>query len=399
MNSIFHSTSEKKPEQSIHFALFFFAFYGYIGVFSPYASLYFSSKGLNPTQIGILMSMMQIMRIFGPNLWGWVADYTNKRATVLRIISIGAFISVFGIFWGNTFVYFFLFMLIFNFFTSAQGPLSEALILSKLKGDFSYYGKIRLWGSVGFIFTVILSGQILDYLGIDFLPWITIFLLALVLIVTLKIKEESELLKVNSKISLLKILKKREVITFFASTFFMIAAHSSVYVYFSLYLSDIGYSKSMIGIMWSFAVIAEIIFFFYQSTIFKKFGISNLMLLSFFVGIIRFLLIGFGAEHLILLFISQILHFASFGAHHSASIATIQVWFSGPLQARGQALYISISYGLGGTFGGLLMSACWDIYGPKFVYIIASVFCFFGFISSYFCYKWLNKSEKNYENI
>ena len=71
-----------RPEQSLNFALFFFAYYGYIGVFSPYASLYFAEHGVSAVQIGVLMSLMQVMRIFGPNLWGWVADHTSQRVWV-----------------------------------------------------------------------------------------------------------------------------------------------------------------------------------------------------------------------------------------------------------------------------------------------------------------------------
>ena len=52
-----------RPPQSMNFALFFFAYYGYVGVFSPYASLYFADRGLSAVQIGVLMSLMQVMRI------------------------------------------------------------------------------------------------------------------------------------------------------------------------------------------------------------------------------------------------------------------------------------------------------------------------------------------------
>ena len=61
------------------------------------------------------------------------------------------------------------------------------------------------------------------------------------------------------------LLRDLAVLSFFASTFLMVAAHSSLYVYYSLYLSDIGYSKTVIGLMWSLGVVAEIVFFFYQA--------------------------------------------------------------------------------------------------------------------------------------
>jgi PPP family 3-phenylpropionic acid transporter len=116
------------------------------------------------------------------------------------------------------------------------------------------------------------------------------------------------------------------------------------------------------------------------------------MLLALGIGVLRFLLIGFGAESLLLLLFAQLLHAASFGAHHSASVATLQRWFGGPLQASGQALFISISYGLGGTAGGLLMSACWDTLGSSAVYVIAALLCLFAWVAAALSYRWQARS-------
>ena len=386
--------SNAKPEQSLNFALFFFAYYGYIGVFSPYASLYFADRGVSAVQIGVLMSMMQVMRIFGPNLWGWVADHTRRRVMVLRVTSAASALVFCGMFWGEAFAFFFVLMLVLNLFTSAQGPLSEALMLSSMRGDLTHYGRLRLWGSVGFIVTVVTAGQVLDWQGIRLMPWIALGLLVMVAAVALHMREEVAMPCSQDTPSVRQLLKQREVIAFFISTFLMIAAHASLYVYYSLYLSQIGYSKTVIGLMWSLGVVAEILFFYFQAPLFRRFGIPTLMLTSLLIGVVRFLMIGFGAESLVMLLIAQILHAATFGVHHSASVATLQRWFAGPLQARGQALFISVSYGLGGSLGGLLLSACWDTFGARLVYMIAALFCFAGWIAAALSYRWQESPER-----
>ncbi len=377
-----------RPEQSLNFALFFFAYYGYIGVFSPYASLYFAEHGVSAVQIGVLMSLMQVMRIFGPNLWGWVADHTSQRVWVLRLTSAAAALTFCGFFWGQSFVFFFAVMVALNLFTSAQGPISEALMLSAMRGDLTHYGRLRLWGSVGFIVSVMVSGQLLDWQGIDLMPWISLLLLVMVAAVAMNMREVATVHHPHETPSVRELLRQRAVLAFFASTFLMVAAHASLYVYYSLYLADIGYSKTVIGLMWSLGVVAEILFFYYQAPLFRRYGVRLLMLLSLSIGVLRFLLIGFGAQSLVLLLIAQLLHAATFGVHHSASVATLQRWFAGPLQARGQALYISISYGLGGTAGGLLMSACWDSFGAQPVYLIAALLCLLGWLAARLSYRW-----------
>lgn len=376
------------PKQSFTFASFFFAYYGYIGVFSPYASLYFADRGMTAAQIGVLMSLMQVMRIFGPNLWGWVADRRQQRVMVLRLTAIAA-VATFGtMFFGQTFAYFFVVMMVINLFTSAQAPLSEALMLAEMRGDLTHYGRLRLWGSVGFIVAVTLAGPLLDSYGIGLMPWIALALLVLVMVASMHMRETPHTGPQRDAPSVLSLLRQREVIAFFSSTFLMIAAHASLYVFYSLYLAQIGYSNTVIGLMWSLGVVVEIVFFFYQAPLFKRFGVRSLMIASFLIAVVRFLLIGFGAESLMLLLIAQVLHAATFGVHHSASIATLQRWFSGPLQARGQALFTSISYGLGGTMGGLILSVCWDRFGAQTVYLIAAMLALAGAGAAAMSYRW-----------
>jgi PPP family 3-phenylpropionic acid transporter len=387
-------SAASRPAQSLNFALFFFAYYGYVGVFSPYASLYFADRGLSATQIGILMSLMQVMRIFGPNVWGWVADQSRRRVLVLRLTSVAAALTFCGMFVGQTFVFFFALMVTVNLFTSAQGPISEALMLSSMRGDLTHYGRVRLWGSVGFIVLVTLSGYALDWQGIELMPWIALLMLVMVTSVTFSLHEEPATQHAQQPNSVRELLSRKSVLSFFVSTFLMIAAHSSLYVYYSLYLSDMGYSKSVIGLMWSLGVIAEILFFFYQAPLFRRFGVRRLMLLSLAIAVVRFLMIGWGAQSLAVLLLAQVLHAATFGVHHSASVATLQRWFAGPLQARGQALYISISYGLGGTVGGLLLSACWDTFGARWVYVLAAIMSLLGLFAAQLSYRWQDQEVR-----
>lgn len=382
------------PRQSLYFASFFFAYYGYIGLLSPYASLYFADKGMSAAQIGVLMSLMQVMRIFGPNLWGWVADRYQQRVAVLRLTALAAAVAFCGMFFGQTFAQFFIVMVVINLFTSAQAPLSEALMLSEMRGDLTHYGKLRLWGSVGFILAVTLAGPVLDRFGIVLMPWFALVLLVMVLAVSMRMFETPHTGIHRDTPSALSLLCRREVATFFGSTFLMIAAHASLYVFYSLYLARLGYSNTVIGLMWSLGVVVEIVFFFYQAPLFRRFGVRKLMIASLLIGVLRFVLIGFGAESLAVLLVAQILHAATFGVHHSASIFTLQRWYSGALQARGQALFTSISYGLGGTLGGLVLSLIWDTFGPHAVYLAAAMFSLAGAGAAMLSYHWQSQRHE-----
>lgn len=379
------------PPQAVTFALSFFAYYAYVGMFAPYASLYFANKGMSGVQIGILMSMMQVTRIFGPNLWGWIADQKGQRVQVLRYTAFAALLTLCVMPGAQAFITFFLVMVLLNTFTSSQTPLSEALMLSEMRGDLTHYGRLRLWGSVGFICSVMLGGQFLDLLGVAAFPWLALGWLALVCVVSLKLRDPPDTHPHGARpqaVSSLTLLRQPEVLAFFTSTFLMVAAHAALYVYYSLYLEHIGYSKSLIGAMWSLGVVAEIVFFYFQAPLFRRFGAKKLMLLSLVLAVLRFAMIGTGARSTLVLLLAQVLHAFTFGAHHSASVMTMQRWFAGPLQARGQALYTSISYGLGGSLGGLILSVGWERVSPQSVYWLASGMALLALCAALLSYHW-----------
>ncbi len=139
--------------------------------------------------------------------------------------------------------------------------------------------------------------------------------------------------------------------------------------------------------MWAIGATAEIVFFVYQAPIVKRFGIKAIMLASLLAAVVRFVLIGAGAESFVILLLAQLLHAATFGAHHVASILSIQKWFPGPLQARGQALFISMSYGIGGTLGGFLLSWVWDCFTPEAVYWVASILSLAAFSTAWLSFR------------
>jgi PPP family 3-phenylpropionic acid transporter len=123
---------------------------------------------------------------------------------------------------------------------------------------------------------------------------------------------------------------------------------------------------------WVVSVVLEIAFFLTQGRWFARFGLFRLMTLSFAVAAVRFLLIAELATVWWILAIAQAMHAVTFAVHHSASVLTIQRWFPGQAAARGQALYISMAYGLGGTAGSLVAAWLWSAAGPSSAFLAGS---------------------------
>jgi len=380
------------PNPLAPFALFLFAYYAFMGTLTTYAPLYFADHGVSALDVGVLMSLVQVMRIVGPTLWGWVADHSSRRVLVLRMTALGALLAFSGIAFGRNFIHFFAAMVCLNLFTSAQGPLTEALMLAEMRGDTSRYGRVRLWGSLGFIAAVMAAGFLLDRLGVGALPWLCGLVLLLVLGQSLRIREAPRVAAAHGAVPLLQVLRKPAVIAFCVQAALMVGAHTSLYSFYSLYLERAGYGKALTGAMWSLGVLAEVVFFYFQAPMLRRVGVRAAMMLSFAVAVLRFGAIGLGAGWLAVLVLAQLLHAFTFAAHHCASITAMQRWFGGPLQARGQALFMSIAYGIGGTCGGLFMSWCWESLGPGSVYGAAMVLTVLAAVAAGLFWKWESRA-------
>ncbi len=364
--------------------LFFAAYFAGVGVLAPYFPLYLEDRGLTAVQIGIVMAVAQGMRILGPTVWGWLADRTTERVRILQFTAAAAAVCFVPVLFPGGFGYLLLTMFAVHFFLTAQIPLVEAMTAARLRDDpqaARSYGRLRAWGSTSFVITVLATGLLLDGAGVGVHPWAVLVFFAATAAAARLVRDAPHAPHVDAPVSVRSLFAQPRVRWFFLSVLLMIFAHGALYTYFSLHLAALGYSKSAIGVFWVLGVIVEIGFFLVQGRVFARFDPFALLAASFALAALRFALIAEAAHVVALLVIAQMLHAATFAVHHSASILTIQRWFHGRATARGQALYVSIGYGLGGTGGSLLAAWLWTSLGPSAAFLAGSIAALLGWLA------------------
>ncbi len=357
----------------------YFFYFALIGAFSPYFTLYLQSLGLAAASIAALMSLMSAMRLLAPNLWGWLAERSGRTLLVLRASALLSMVGFTGFFFTEAFWPLFAAMAAMSFFWSAVLPLVEALTLGHLAGRAELYGRVRLWGSVGFIVAVLGAGAWLDRAPIASLLWIILALLVGIALCSWLLGDASTG-AVGPRLSLRGGLHRPEVRALLAAGFFMSAAHGPLYVFYSIHLVEHGYDKTAVGVLWSLGVVAEIAVFVAMPRLLKSCSIRAILMLSFVAATVRFLLIGWCADIFLVLLFAQLMHGATFGAHHAASVAALNHWFPPRQQARVQAMYGSISFGAGGMLGNLLSGVSWEAVGPGLTFSGAAVLAAMGLL-------------------
>jgi len=360
-------------------AVWYFWYFAFIGAFLPYFALYLQSIGLSASRIAVLMSLGQLMRLLAPLLWSWLADSGGRRVRIVVASTAAALASYSVVFLTQDFVGLLIGMAVLHFFWSASLPLVEALTLGHLAANPERYGRVRLWGSIGFILAVLGVGMLLDLAPIQSQLWVAWALLLGTLASALTLTEvKGHADRVAGPI--VEVLRQRKVVFLLAAGLFMTAAHGALYVFYSIHLVAQGYGKSMVGLLWTLGVVAEIAVFLLMARISVRVSLRRILLACFALATLRFLMIGWGVAFLGVLVLAQLLHGASFGAHHAATMAALNRWFEPGQQARAQALYGSVAYGAGGLGGALLAGALWERAGAGITFSTSSLLALLGLI-------------------
>jgi PPP family 3-phenylpropionic acid transporter len=237
-----------------------------------------------------------------------------------------------------------------------------------------------MWGSMGFIVAAVILGFLIDVYGIKSLLWFLLGVQILLFALTFRLPEAIIAPHAHDSFSIWQIIKQPAVITLLVGCSLMVTAHGVLYNFYSIYLADHGYSKAMIGLLWAVGVIFEIVVFMLMPKLMQRFSLKNIMLVSLVLAVIRFSMIGVAVDNLVLLIIAQSLHAATFGSFHAASVEVITQFFNGRHQAKGQAIYNSVAYGVGGTIGGLAGGYSLQFLGGENTFLLTALFPLAGFI-------------------
>jgi PPP family 3-phenylpropionic acid transporter len=298
------------------------------------------------------MATIQLTKIVAPSVWGWLGDRSGQRVRLVRFGAITGSLFFAGVFMEPGFYGLLLVMLAFTFFWNAILPLYEVITLRALGTRKDKYGKVRLWGSVGFIGAVAVVGAILEWVPVSYLPWLLLPVFAGIAVSAFLVPaERGERKPPAPKGSLKAIVTHPAVIAFFLMNFLLQVSHGAYYTFFSIHLEQHGYGKLSIGLLWSLGVLAEIGLFLVMHRLSHRFSVRQIVIGALFLTMIRWILIAELTMVVPILIFAQLLHAASYGALHAISVQYIQGFFGKHHHGQGQALYSGLTFGAGGALG------------------------------------------------
>ena len=344
---------------------FYFTFFVYSGAYVAYFPLYLADRGMSAVQIAWVLALPPLARTFAPPAWGWLADASGAHRGIVVFSCAVTAVSFALLPFVESVA---LVVALMSVLSAGALPLVEAITLGSLAGQAGRYGPIRLWGSVGFIAVVLAGGAWLDFHPVAMLP----AALAVFMLMTLGTALGLPVGRAHAATDVVRLRFTREIGALLGAGFCMAVAHGALYAFFSLYLEQHGYSGTTIGMLWTLGVLAEIVVFVYLPQLFRRYPLSSILVGSLACGVLRFLAIGWAIGTLWVVLLAQLLHAASFGSFHAASVAAVHRVFPPSAQATGQTVFSSVSYGAGAAAGTMLAGWAWAAGGGQLAFSVAA---------------------------
>lgn len=342
----------------VEFGTLSFAYFAALGLFAPYASLWFSALGFSTMAIGIISALQSCSRLLAPYAWSWAGDHSGRRVELIRLATVGCVLASLGLLGVEGAVAVACMTGLLYLANSGVVPLYETVLAHLLQTDEGMdrarYGRVRMWGSVGFILSVGLFGAWFQWGGIQTFPWTVAGINAFLLWAAFRLSPtRASATHDEPPPPVLGRLRKPEVQWFFLSIFFTVLAHSVMGGFFSLYLDRLGYGPAAIGVLWALAVAAEIVFFATQGRWLRFGSPHDWLIFVAAITAIRFAVTAGLGTWTLALVLAQLTHSVTFAGHHASCIVLISRYFPDRARGRGQALYAMLGYGVPGVLGGL----------------------------------------------
>lgn len=353
---------------SLSLSLFYFFYFAMVGVYVIFMPKVLKDLSYSAVEIGAIYTSAPLMRFLLPFIFKkWIK--LDKKVYFISLIATTIITALFFI----TIKNFWLFLLINFAFGGAMGavlPFVEVIALESVGKE--KYGKVRLWGSIGFAVIAFVLGNILSSYQMALIFLFAMALLTMIFGLILVKFDKSLSIKSNNSnqnrdFSLLKYW------AFWASIFLFQLSFGGFYNFFTIYETSNNIPLNIVSYLWIFGVICEIFMLIFQGPLLKRFNLLTLLIFTTSSAIFRWLLVAFYPKSITLMLIAQATHALNFALYYTAAIAYVYTLYKQKQLA--QQFFLGLSFGLGGALGAIISGVIYKI-SPSGLFIFEAFIAF-----------------------
>eukprot|EP00301_Raphidiophrys_heterophryoidea_P016325 c25888_g1_i1.p1 GENE.c25888_g1_i1~~c25888_g1_i1.p1 ORF type:complete len:461 (-),score=90.13 c25888_g1_i1:39-1421(-) len=378
----------------------YFLFFTRLASESRFLPLFFANFGCSDSEIGALMSITSLTRVFFTPLWTWFADTHSSRRRVLLWLCITTLIlfplnPLVGLVStpqhqasGLVFGLFMVLRVVNSSLATAQGPLMDALTLESLGAHKEMFGKQRSWGTIGWGIAYLLLGVSTDAFGISWM-FIQYVVAGVLLILVIKTSDLGKPAKIQNPTNLgecddTKVTEERKKspmsavlrvpfanlnnFSFFLLTFGWGAGMALLENFLFLFLTkNFHLSNTMCGLAVTVSILPEIPILNFAELFLRRMGPFMMIVVAQLCFVVRvFAYSTITTPWLVIFF--ELFHGVTFGLHHSAVVHIIAQLGPESMIASLQGLYSMVTFGLGSSVSVIVGGVLIDKYGDRAVF-------------------------------
>ncbi|WP_299029267.1 major facilitator superfamily domain-containing protein 6 [uncultured Thermanaerothrix sp.] len=337
----------------MYWPILYFIYYAALAALYPYLPVYYRQLGVGGEQIGVLTAAVPLINLVSGPLWGWLADsrQRHKQVLVLSLVSVAVFGMLLAL--PRSFTGLLVVLIPLALFLSPIVPILDSSVLQSLGNQRERYGRIRLWGAIGWGVCAPLAGRLAERVGLQGLFIVFGALMGLSALLVARQPVHS---------TLIRPLEARAFSLFWADprwrAFLFTAFSGGVLIsvisnFLFLFLQDLGASQSLLGLSLTVATLSEVSILYVSSGLLKRWPPQWLMTVGLILFAVRALLYSFITQPWMAMLI-QLMHGLTYALMWVAGVSYAGMMAPPGLNATAQGLFSSAIMGVGMVVGSLL---------------------------------------------
>ena len=335
--------------------------FGAIGASFPYLPVYYRSVGLSLGEIGLLGSLAAAVGLVGAPLWGTLADRYPTSRLVLPLAATLAALSALGLALARQPIAIAAAVIATSVALAGVAPILDARALDVVRGDHDRYGRLRVWGSIGFVVVVWITGFLVERAGIAGLFTVYIPLLVLTAVVALMLRGAGRTVPPLPRLTGIGLVLRQPALrAFLLASFGVWSASMAINGFLSIHLLAIGAPGELVGSAWALGAMVEVPIMWVYPWMARRFATRRLLVAGAAAFALRALALPL-LVHPVPAALTMLLHGAGFGLLLVGGVTYVSRLAPPGASATAQgiltAVVFSLSMIVGPGLGGLAAGA------------------------------------------
>ncbi len=350
-------------------SIYYFFYYGAIAFLFPFLALFYKAQGLTGSQIGLLAAISPIISFFGGPLLTSAADSTHRHKLVMVLATVAVVIVTFIFPSITAFGGLLLMVCLYAFFGSPVGSLADSAVMGLLGDRTERYGRLRLWGTVGYGLMAPLAGELVGRYGLKWAFWgyAILLLLGLAALAPLPFRQSSSSGSILH--GMRSLFTNRPWMLFLLMVFIAGVGMATINNYLFIYMQSLGASSALMGVALTISTISEVPAMFFSDRILRRFGARGMLVIAMATIGLRLVAYSLTTAPWVVLVI-QLCHGLTFAAVYTAGVYYANQVAPPGMKATTQVMFSTTLMGFGSGAGGLLGGVLLDSFTPGGMYAI-----------------------------